>query len=264
MKDPAPVETRQVHVFPRRTLLKNGARGTAGVVATLSIDPSRALAAGIPPERVKAWLAQAATATPAAMAAYTPAALTSDEFATVRAAVSRIIPADDLGPGAAEAGVHIYIDQALAGPDAASLPLYQAGIAALDAIAGSGGFAAADSARQDLALQFLETGEMPVTEAMPEATPIEATPGATPFAAANPQLFDAKDIPAGFFPTLIEHTRQGMFGDPVYGGNASFVGWDLIGYPGIKLLWTEQEQDLNVTVEPEHTSVEEYGGTGYE
>jgi hypothetical protein len=30
------------------------------------------------------------------------------------------------------------------------------------------------------------------------------------------------------------HTLQGTFGDPYYGGNANFVGWDLIGYPGIR------------------------------
>lgn len=264
MKDPSSVETRPLQVFPRRAFVRNSALGTAGVAATLTIDPAGALAAGIPPARVNAWLAQAATATPAAMAAYSPTALTTNEFATLRVVVGRIIPTDDLGPGADEAGVHIYIDQALAGPDAASLPLYQAGLAALDAIAGSGGFTAADAQRQDLALRFLETGGAPVAEDTPGATPIEATPGATPLAGANSQVFDAADIPEGFFPTLIEHTRQGMFGDPVYGGNASFVGWDLIGYPGIKLLWTAEEQDINVEVTPEHTSVEEYGGTGYE
>ena len=31
------------------------------------------------------------------------------------------------------------------------------------------------------------------------------------------------------------HTIQGTFGDPYYGGNANFVGWDLIGYPGVRL-----------------------------
>ena len=30
------------------------------------------------------------------------------------------------------------------------------------------------------------------------------------------------------------HTLQGTFGDPYYGGNANFVGWDLIGYPGVR------------------------------
>ena len=30
------------------------------------------------------------------------------------------------------------------------------------------------------------------------------------------------------------HVLQGTFGDPHYGGNRGFVGWDLIGYPGVR------------------------------
>jgi gluconate 2-dehydrogenase gamma chain len=37
---------------------------------------------------------------------------------------------------------------------------------------------------------------------------------------------------AAFFNMVRTHTLQGTFGDPYYGGNANFVGWDLIGYPG--------------------------------
>jgi gluconate 2-dehydrogenase gamma chain len=39
-----------------------------------------------------------------------------------------------------------------------------------------------------------------------------------------------------FFSALVLHTRQGMFCDPVYGGNDSRVGWDLIGFPGPRSL----------------------------
>lgn len=185
-----------------------------------------------------------------------------EEMAVVRAAVGRIIPTDELGPGADESGVHIYIDQALAGPDAATLPLYQAGVAALDSAASAGGFAPAEPERQDAALQYLETGE--VAEATPVAAgaPAGITAAATPIAAGD-QVTNT-DVPEGFFATLLEHTRQGMFGDPVYGGNANFVGWDLLGYPGIKLVWSAEEQEIGAIVEPEHVSVEEYGGNGYE
>ena len=37
---------------------------------------------------------------------------------------------------------------------------------------------------------------------------------------------------ATFFNLVRAHTIQGTFCDPYYGGNANFVGWDLIGYPG--------------------------------
>ena len=40
---------------------------------------------------------------------------------------------------------------------------------------------------------------------------------------------------------------QGTFGDPYYGGNANFVGWDLIGYPGVRLAVTADEQRLDAS-----------------
>ena len=39
---------------------------------------------------------------------------------------------------------------------------------------------------------------------------------------------EAKD----FFKLVLEDTYEGMFADPVYGGNHCFAGWKLIGYPG--------------------------------
>ena len=28
------------------------------------------------------------------------------------------------------------------------------------------------------------------------------------------------------------HTMEGMFADPIYGGNKGFAGWRLVGFPG--------------------------------
>ncbi len=35
-----------------------------------------------------------------------------------------------------------------------------------------------------------------------------------------------------FFRMLRQHTIEGMFSDPMHGGNAGLIGWQLIGYPG--------------------------------
>jgi len=35
-----------------------------------------------------------------------------------------------------------------------------------------------------------------------------------------------------FFRIVREHTIQGFFGDPAYGGNRDTVGWKLVGFPG--------------------------------
>jgi gluconate 2-dehydrogenase gamma chain len=47
-----------------------------------------------------------------------------------------------------------------------------------------------------------------------------------------------------FFELIRTHTIQGTFCDPYYGGNANFVGWDLIGYPGIRMAVSEDEQRI--------------------
>ena len=52
---------------------------------------------------------------------------------------------------------------------------------------------------------------------------------------------------ATFFTLVRAHTIQGTFCDPYYGGNANFVGWDLIGYPGVRLAVTANDQRLDAT-----------------
>ena len=36
-----------------------------------------------------------------------------------------------------------------------------------------------------------------------------------------------------------------MFSDPYYGGNANFIGWDLLDFPGVKLTFSAAEQQLD-------------------
>ncbi len=45
----------------------------------------------------------------------------------------------------------------------------------------------------------------------------------------------------GFFSTVLGDTYDGMFADPVYGGNRDYIGWDLIGYLGAQRAWTPRE-----------------------
>jgi hypothetical protein len=50
---------------------------------------------------------------------------------------------------------------------------------------------------------------------------------------------------ATFFNLVRTHTIQGTFCDPYYGGNANFAGWDLIGYPGLRMTVDAQEQRMS-------------------
>jgi gluconate 2-dehydrogenase gamma chain len=158
--------------------------------------------------------------------------LTAAEAAFVEAAVSRLIPADDLGPGAKEAGVVVFIDRQLAGPygraetwymqgpwregapeqgyqlKLAPAQLYRAAILAVDehcrkSFEGKT-FSQLDAAAQDKVLHGLEKGEIDL-------------PGAP-----------AKE----FFTMLWTNTQEGFLSDPMYGGNRGFAGWKLIGFPG--------------------------------
>lgn len=135
--------------------------------------------------------------------------LAADEGETLQAVAARLIPADERGPGALEAGAATYVDRALAGPLAASREAYRAGLAALDRAARSARgarFAALDPADQDALLRAVEA---------------DAAPGFGPGA-------------AGFFNLVLTHTVQGVFSDPAHGGNVDFIGWRMIGYPGVR------------------------------
>jgi hypothetical protein len=61
-----------------------------------------------------------------------------------------------------------------------------------------------------------------------------------------------------FFNQVLSHTIQGTFCDPFYGGNANFVGWDLIGYPGIRLTASSNDQRMDVSPKPTHMSAYDF------
>lgn len=151
----------------------------------------------------------------------------------VEAFVDRLIPSDANGPGASEARVARYIDRALDGDLAASRPAYTAGLSALDRWSQTrfgGGFASLPAVQRDAVLTDLERNV------------------ATGFSPDSRTFFDL----------VREHALQGMFGDPYHGGNASFIGWDLIGFPGVKLSFSAAEQQMDVTVAPAHKSTVDY------
>lgn len=54
------------------------------------------------------------------------------------------------------------------------------------------------------------------------------------------EYFDPID-PGEFFETVRVDVIEGMFADPVYGGNRNLVGWSLIGYPGAQRSYSPYE-----------------------
>ncbi len=126
----------------------------------------------------------------------------------VDAMAARIVPSEEGSPGASEAQAIVYIDRALAGYFASLQVLYREGIDRVEAmsVASYGKpFVALDSSQQDSLLQAMVDGPPKTAE---------------------------------FFAVVYEHTIEGTFGDPLYGGNANAVGWKLIGFPGAQWGYT--------------------------
>ena len=60
-----------------------------------------------------------------------------------------------------------------------------------------------------------------------------------------------------FFELVRRHTLEGMFGDPSYGGNANFAGWDLIEYPGPRMYVGPQMQTMDAKIPHSKVSAKE-------
>jgi gluconate 2-dehydrogenase gamma chain len=160
---------------------------------------------------------------------------TPEEAAVVDAIVDRLIPTDELGPGAREAGVTTFIDRQLTGPYGghdwlymqgpfSSTPLptqglqspltprqqYRLGLAALEswctATFGGRGFVKLTIEEQEKLLTGMEKGEVKFSN------------------------FNSRML----FAAIHGNTMEGYFADPIYGGNRDMAGWKLIGFPGVR------------------------------
>lgn len=139
----------------------------------------------------------------------------------VAAAAARIFPADASGPGANEAGVVIYIDRQLAGPYGRDRyryvqPPFEDG---LPEQGYQGKATPREIYREGLILLGADFGPLAPAEQDGKLRSIETSL---------------------FFRMLRQHTIEGMFCDPMHGGNVDLIGWQLIGYPGPYMSWSDE------------------------
>ena len=170
----------------------------------------------------------ALTATAQSPAAAPTKALDPIQRHMLEAFIDRLIPNDDLGPGAVEGGAAEYIDRALADYLAGEKQSITDGLAYMDAhcVAVRGGpFADLPAATRDDVMTAMEANTVP---GFPTAR--------------------------AFFNRVRRLTLEGMFGDPHYGGNTNFAGWDLIKYPGPRPAVAPEDQKMGVEVKPYHRS----------
>jgi gluconate 2-dehydrogenase gamma chain len=200
------------------------------------------------------------------------------EAQTVDALVSRIMPGDESDPGAHEAGVVFYIDGQLSGTnlgytlktytqgpfpivseepvtvEASSIrDIYEYVPVAQDQIARYGfqsvltpqeiyrsGLGFVDVYSQSkFKADFIDLSADQQDQILTDMEADEATGFGGPSAKA-------------FFTQLRNDTIEGMFSDPMYGGNRDMVGWKLIGYPGAQRNYTPDDlKNTNFSREPQ-------------
>ena len=208
--------------FDRCAFLKGAVAGGAAAAAVSLPRPADAQQ-GVP--------APASKGSPAPANTY--AYLNPDEAAFVEALVDHMVPADQHTPRGTELGLNTYIDRALAGgwgkgdrlymqgPWKQGVPsqgyqlpltpaeLYRAGIAAANAFCvktyGKSFDKISENQRQEFLLG-LQAGKVAFENGPPARV---------------------------FFATIYQNVMEGMFADPIYGGNRNKAGWKMIGFPGV-------------------------------
>src|SRR5437763_6797302 len=207
--------------FDRRNFLKGAVVGGAAAAAgTVAVTPTADAQAQQP----------AAPAAVPASPAYS--FLNIEEAAFVEALVDHMVPADELTPKGTDIGLNIYIDRALAGawgkgdrlymhgpwkrgtPEQGyQLPLtpaqlYREGIVATNAYCRKTygkPFDRLDEKQREEVLVALSSGKLAFDNGLPART---------------------------FWTTVYQTVMEGMFSDPIYGGNRDKAGWRMIGFPG--------------------------------
>jgi gluconate 2-dehydrogenase gamma chain len=166
-------------------------------------------------------------------------ALTKDQAALVGAMADRIWPRDEDSPSATDLGVVTYLDGQLAGGWGAGERFYR-----------QGPFKEPESSGHGYQLSL--TPRDVYRQVLPKIDEhAKTTYDGMAFAKLAPKDQDAilTDLQAGkvdlglasspngftsasFFTMFLQNVTEGLFGDPVYGGNKDLQGWKHIDYPG--------------------------------
>lgn len=202
------------HDESRRAFLVGGAIGASAAASAALLPEAFARAGERDAAMDQAAAAQAAVTDMNAMNGGHGVFFNDDEARTIAAFAERLMPGAPGKPGAADADVLNYIDLALSGAYQDQQYFYRRGLAQLDEHCTKTygkPFRHISEAQQDECITALEQGKVPA------------------FVWPTAQAF---------FNTLRTHTMEGMFADPIYGGNKDFAGWQLVGFPGAQAAFT--------------------------
>jgi gluconate 2-dehydrogenase gamma chain len=202
--------------FDRRAFLKSAVAGGAAAAA-VNVAPG----------------AQAQPATASASSAAGYAFLNPEEAAFVEAVVDHMVPADELTPKGTDLGLAIFIDRSLAGGWGKGDRMYMQGpwkpgvpsqgyqLPLTPAELYRNGIHASNA---QCVKTYQKTFDK-LTEAQRQEFLLALQGGKIEFENGPPARM--------FFTTLYQTVMEGMFADPMYGGNRNKAGWKLIGFPGV-------------------------------
>ncbi|MDR6094506.1 gluconate 2-dehydrogenase subunit 3 family protein [Stenotrophomonas sp. SORGH_AS_0321] len=165
---------------------------------------------------------------------YQPAFFNAAEWAFVVAACDRLIPADDIGPGAVESGVPEFLDRHMQTPYASGAIWYMQGpfLEAPSEFGYQGRLALRDILKVGIAAMdahcrraFDGKGFAALTVEQQEQLLTQAQDGKLGLEEIGDKVF---------FSNLLNEVKNGYFADPKYGGNKDMGAWKMIGYPGMR------------------------------
>jgi gluconate 2-dehydrogenase gamma chain len=215
----------------RRNFLKQAVVGTAAAAA---ITPA---VEAVPPAPAPPQAAQkAASPAPAPPAGYI--FLNANEAAFVETFVDVIVPADEFTASGTDLGLATFIDRQLGGAWGKGDRLYMQG-PWQQGTPGQGYQLPMTPA------QFFRTSIAAVNQHCKEANGEEFDR----LPAADKQKV-MEDLAAGkialgeissrqFFDAAYQAVMEGMFADPIYGGNRDKAAWKMVGYPGVIAIHAE-------------------------
>ena len=207
----------------------------------------------------------------------------AEDFDILSAATERIFPKDDLGPGAIELGVPFFIDKQLAsewgtnskeymkGPFATNIPSIGNHNNTKDQNKG-GPNAETQVPIPTPRYQSILTRSEIFTLGLRKIDQVSQKDFGARFVDLDPdkqdevlRMFDEDKVEmkgigsANFFHLLQQTTIEGVYADPVYGGNKDMMGWRMKEYPGPRMSYLDTiENEEFIKMEPE--SLRDYQG----
>lgn len=178
---------------------------------------------------------------PAAQAAeveqppYVPSFFSKAEWAFIHAAVDRLIPSNEDGPGAVELGVPEFIDRQMESGYGHGEFWYMSGPFVTD-VEPSLGYQLQFTPRDLYRTAIRDIDEACIKTHGHSFSDLDETTRDNVLTALQKGTLELPHIAksAEFFIILLANTKEGYFADPMYGGNRNMGSWKMIGFPGAR------------------------------